>query len=330
MTESDSYPVGELSISPQTNASYIPLEQLQLLSRLQSHLQAGGTMANFEFPQLPNAIASVDRGPTRLERTHSLGDLALLIQVFANALQPTDPLAHFAHLERAAAAGWILSTSEIQQLTGIKPRGDKTVFGSFSLVKSGRIGNQSAWKVVKTLFTPDTAQWRMGPVGGLVPATDFEIAPPETALQSRIKRLRIHAGWAIGSLQVQYENLATNPPEFYESMAVGGQGGNLSEFIVDADDYLTHIYGTWGSQAPGYPQQEIITLQFQTAQGLQSQVFGGGSGKQQVQPFCFEAPQGYEIMGFFGAHGSNQNVLVRLGVHLSAMIGVKPHSRSKR
>uniref|UniRef100_A0ACD5H278 Uncharacterized protein n=1 Tax=Desertifilum tharense IPPAS B-1220 TaxID=1781255 RepID=A0ACD5H278_9CYAN len=62
MTESDSYPVGELSISPQTNASYIPLEQLQLLSRLQSHLQAGGTMANFEFPQLPNAIASVDRG----------------------------------------------------------------------------------------------------------------------------------------------------------------------------------------------------------------------------------------------------------------------------
>ena len=67
--------------------------------------------------------------------------------------------------------------------------------------------------------------------------------------------------------------------------------------------------------APGRPKQEIVTIQFETKKGVKSPVFGGKHGKQEVDPFVLEAPEGQEIIGFFGSYGGGQNLLVRLGIY---------------
>ena len=160
---------------------------------------------------------------------------------------------------------------------------------------------------------------KQGPKGSSIDATDFDIQPKEDAPQSRIKTLRFHAGWAVDKIQVVYEDVATNPPQTYESEAVGGGGGSPKEFSLETGDYITEVLGSWGSQAPGYPKEEIISLQFQTNKGVKSPEFGGGNSNKEIEPFCFVAPQGYEVIGFFGSNGSHQNSLVRLGVYLRAV-----------
>lgn len=158
----------------------------------------------------------------------------------------------------------------------------------------------------------------LGPKGSFVDAEEFVIQPNTS--QSRIKTVRIKSNWAIDNIQVQYENIAKNPPETYESVAYGGSGGQAGEFSIEAGDYITGILGTWGKEGSNYPQQDIITLELQTYKGVKSQVFGGSSGEKEVASFSLEAPPNYEIIGFFGAHApnpvSNNVVLVRLGAYI--------------
>jgi hypothetical protein len=161
---------------------------------------------------------------------------------------------------------------------------------------------------------------RQDPIGGSLDATDFDIQPSTEAPKSRIKIVRLHCGWAIDKIQVQYENLATKPPQTYESKEFGGPGGGYTEFSLVPGDYITEVFGTWGKQAPTYPTGDIVTLQFKTYKGVTSQIFGGGNPQKEVEPFSFEAPQGYEIIGLFGAYGGSYNVLVRLGVYLKPVV----------
>ena len=56
----------------------------------------------------------------------------------------------------APAHNWELTTSEVQQLIGVKPyckKGENTYKrGSFIFIKSGRIGNQTSWRVNKVIY----------------------------------------------------------------------------------------------------------------------------------------------------------------------------------
>ena len=175
-TEIDPYPVSELQgrynigkqavynrldalgIKPtkQRNRSYITSEQLRSLDRLHEHIAAGGTMADFQAPQTASAISQVEAldAPTVPNQAQYL---ATLVEAIANAIRPADPLAHLAHLERAASSGWLLATSEVKQLIGINPKVEKGLDrftrGSFTFVKAGKIGDQTAWRVVKSINT---------------------------------------------------------------------------------------------------------------------------------------------------------------------------------
>jgi hypothetical protein len=42
----------------------------------------------------------------------------------------------------------ILSTSEVQALTGAKPKGEESARGAFLFVREGKIGNWFGWRVV--------------------------------------------------------------------------------------------------------------------------------------------------------------------------------------
>ncbi len=157
------------------------------------------------------------------------------------------------------------------------------------------------------------------PKGSTVPGTDFEIIPNAQAPQSRIKGILINGGWAIDTIQVEYEDIASNSEKTYMSI-VGGKGkGNPNKFSIERGDYLTKVIGTWGRQAPGYPKEEIISLQFETHKGVKSPIFGGGNPQKEVKSFVFEAQANHEIVGFLGAYGGHQNALVRFGVYCQAL-----------
>ncbi len=85
--------------------------------------------------------------------------LRQLNQTIAAQVQTTNPLWYMGVLERAATAQWLLTTDEIEQLIGVKPKchgKDKTYQrGTWTFVKAGKLGAQTAWKVTKTqLDTP--------------------------------------------------------------------------------------------------------------------------------------------------------------------------------
>ena len=160
----------------------------------------------------------------------------------------------------------------------------------------------------------------LGPVGSDIEATDFEIKPRQDALQSRIKRLMVNSYWGIDALQVEYENHTTQPPSLYQSIKVGGNGGAYKEWSINNGDYITKVSGTWGRQGPKNPQHDINTLQFHTHKGTSSPIFGGENPNKEVEPFEFIAPEGYEIIGFFGA--TSTRLLVRLGVYLRPILAI--------
>jgi hypothetical protein len=171
MADIDPYPVSELQnrynigkqavynrldalkIKPekQGNRSYISLEQLQLLDRLHQHITTGGTMADFQSPPIETSLSQVDSvdSPSGINELPSglskPDDLITLIERIATALKPTaDPLAHLEQLEKAVTNNWLLTTADVKRVIGVKPTGDSFTRGSFTFVRAGKIGNQSA------------------------------------------------------------------------------------------------------------------------------------------------------------------------------------------
>ena len=162
--------------------SYATEDQIELLDQQDKHLKNGGTYKNF----VPEAKVTIDNTPTQLSTQHSLtngvssivettqhnsglttqlstqsedmaillGDMAEKMAVaIADKMTPPNPLWYLAELERARVSGWELTTSQVKELIGVKPsckEGKKTFRrGSFIFVKSGKIGNQTSWKVQK-------------------------------------------------------------------------------------------------------------------------------------------------------------------------------------
>ena len=77
----------------------------------------------------------------------------LLAQIALLITEAKDPLWNLEALERAIANEWLLTTAQIKSLIGTKPycKKGKNSYerGSFMFTKSGKIGNQTAWKVSK-------------------------------------------------------------------------------------------------------------------------------------------------------------------------------------
>ena len=77
----------------------------------------------------------------------------LLAQIALLITEAKDPLWNLSALERAIDNEWLLTTAQIKNLIGTKPycKKGKSSYerGSFLFTKSGKIGNQTAWKVSK-------------------------------------------------------------------------------------------------------------------------------------------------------------------------------------
>ena len=77
----------------------------------------------------------------------------LLAQIALLITEAKDPLWNLEALERAIDNEWLLTTAQIKNLIGTKPyckKGNNSYErGSFIFTKSGKIGNQTSWKVSK-------------------------------------------------------------------------------------------------------------------------------------------------------------------------------------
>lgn len=135
--------------------SYISGKDLEELDRLDSHIKTGGKLEDFKpasqssaITQQPAAIEAVTATTTNQDRENFLE----LIEAIARHIAATrDPLQHYASLERAIASAWLLSSSEVRSLIGVAPKGDRYQRGSFVFIRNGKIGAQSAWRVVKVV-----------------------------------------------------------------------------------------------------------------------------------------------------------------------------------
>lgn len=92
--------------------------------------------------------------------TEPITNETFLEEIIKRISQPHDPTWYMVTLERAANSKWILSTSEVKQLIGVTPttkKGDRTFRrGCFIFVKSGKIGNQIGWRVMKEVNTENS------------------------------------------------------------------------------------------------------------------------------------------------------------------------------
>lgn len=163
----------DITLAKDGNKAYATDEQVKLLDQQNQHLKSGGTLKNF-VPEAQvtvhdtatqhsdnldiSSITEASQHTTQLNIQHTTQSettqlIQALSQAIADKIQPTNPLWFLAELERARANNWELTTSQVKALIGVKPscKSGKKTFrrGSFVFVKSGKIGNQTAWKVQK-------------------------------------------------------------------------------------------------------------------------------------------------------------------------------------
>jgi hypothetical protein len=72
---------------------------------------------------------------------------------------PQNPLWYMDILERACEQGWLLTTEDIEQLIGVRPRchADESTYerGYWTFEKVGKLGTQTAWGVHKSAASSD-------------------------------------------------------------------------------------------------------------------------------------------------------------------------------
>ncbi len=165
--------------------SYATPEQVALLDQLAEHLKKpDATLSNFvavSTVQIDTPIDtvvdnSIDSNSSDIKQhvhesidtsidSQLIGELASKIGIaiashLGKELATKDPLWHYAALERARASGWLLTSSEVKDLIAVKPKAKKgsNTFkrGIWVFTKSGKIGNQAAWRVTKTISSKES------------------------------------------------------------------------------------------------------------------------------------------------------------------------------
>jgi hypothetical protein len=150
--------------------AYATEEMIQELDDLDQHLKNGGSLKNYTpVTSVATHLEAIDnqaspdqtiqatqlttQDRTQISREELLDIIEVLGTAIASRLQPIDPIAYNESLEKAQENNWILSTSEVQQLIGVKPTGQKGnntfIRGCWVFTKAGKVGSQIGWKVKK-------------------------------------------------------------------------------------------------------------------------------------------------------------------------------------
>ena len=146
-------------------------DQIKELDDLDSHLKKGGTLKNYtSVGELVDIEYSTVQDSSTLQykennstsealaagqdsTVHQDSTVQLLLAVAQMAANQRSPLWWQAELEKARVSKWLLTTKEVQQLIGVKPKVSKgkKIYkrGCWIFKKTGKIGSQIAWRVYK-------------------------------------------------------------------------------------------------------------------------------------------------------------------------------------
>lgn len=155
--------INGLDIKPVVRGK-ISLIQLELLDKLDKHIRGGGAIADFpiqpevEVPalsKLDNQLDRLDNLPDNSENLTAISLMAGLVEKMMGYMgNRRSPLSEYEELEKAVNHGWILSTTKVKDLIGITPRVSRDertfIWGSFTFIKAGKLGNQMGWLVTRS------------------------------------------------------------------------------------------------------------------------------------------------------------------------------------
>lgn len=124
-----------------------------------------------------------------------------------------------------------------------------------------------------------------GPSGGTGGKEFSDQRVPENA---KVSEVRIWSGKFIDAIQMVHE---TSDGKLIELEKHGGRGGNFASFRLERDEYITGIKGWYG--------QYIDSIRIITNKQVSIHYGGKGGGSE----FFYEAPPGFEVVGFIGRSG---------------------------
>jgi hypothetical protein len=127
---------------------------------------------------------------------------------------------------------------------------------------------------------------KLGPSGG----SGGAVFTDDLNVSEKVKsvRVRVTPGLAtISAVQLIVEN-GTSTRALNEH---GGSVGTVEEFFLDDDEFITEIRGRYGLV--------VDSVEFETSKQL-SHRFGGNGGN---ADYIYQAPDGFEIVGFHGKSG---------------------------
>lgn len=133
--------------------SYISQQDLEELDRLDAFIKTGGVMSEFRPQIVPfeemNSIEALQDEPANLTANLLMGLVERLI--FTSQKSPLD---RYRELEEVAKNEWILSTSDIEVIIGMKPRILGMTYGSFQIIRCGKVGREAGWLIKKKAVAP--------------------------------------------------------------------------------------------------------------------------------------------------------------------------------
>lgn len=149
--------------------SIFTAEQGAIMDRLHSHLLAGNDIGSFPDAEgrvqmsqpierlVEHPVGRIAAQQDSLERAPAALGVAALVDAIAGKLAeviPTpqpDPLAELRLIQEACEQGWLLSSSQLAPLLGVKPpSGVSFQRYGFTFTRTGRNGAESAWKISKS------------------------------------------------------------------------------------------------------------------------------------------------------------------------------------
>lgn len=142
-----------LDIKPikQGSNNYITEADLERLDQLDIFLKNNPNAKMSDFLDQNNGqITQKEEGTITEVSMQEIMSLITLVTEKMETKKEANVLSHWEELEKAHSNQWLLTTSEIHQLTGAKPKGKQWTRGRFTFVEAGKIGAEKAWEVWKS------------------------------------------------------------------------------------------------------------------------------------------------------------------------------------
>ncbi len=148
------------------NTSYVSAVDLLRLDVLDGLLKSGGSLASFgvfgaigqstgqpQTLELPTIASVPDLSGEQTGQGDLLRFLFTALETVSRSLPAAQPLANLEAIDRACEKGWLLSTSQLCELLGVRSINGQTIdrYG-FCFTRCGRNGREGAWRIEKQVF----------------------------------------------------------------------------------------------------------------------------------------------------------------------------------